>query len=123
MRAAACAAWSAPGRAVPRAAVSPRRMASLTVSAPAGPLSSGSMAGWPDAVAVIARNAMWMEARMGSANGTGRDNDRATTSHDGKGILTLAGVPIGRAEDAPPRLAAELAVADVIAAEDTRRVR
>jgi 16S rRNA (cytidine1402-2'-O)-methyltransferase len=60
---------------------------------------------------------------MGSANGSGRDNDRATTSHDGIGVLTLAGVPIGRVEDAPPRLAAELAVADVVAAEDTRRVR
>jgi 16S rRNA (cytidine1402-2'-O)-methyltransferase len=38
-------------------------------------------------------------------------------------VLTLAAVPIGRAEDAAPRLAAELAAADVIAAEDTRRVR
>ncbi|MGA9833972.1 MAG: 16S rRNA (cytidine(1402)-2'-O)-methyltransferase, partial [Trebonia sp.] len=36
-------------------------------------------------------------------------------------MLTLAGVPIGRPEDAPARLAAELAGADVIAAEDTRR--
>ena len=60
---------------------------------------------------------------MGSANGSGRDYDRATTSRDGPGVLTLAGVPIGRAEDAPPRLATELATADVIAAEDTRRVR
>jgi 16S rRNA (cytidine1402-2'-O)-methyltransferase len=32
-------------------------------------------------------------------------------------------VPIGRAEDASPRLAAELARATIIAAEDTRRVR
>jgi 16S rRNA (cytidine1402-2'-O)-methyltransferase len=39
------------------------------------------------------------------------------------GVLTLAGVPIGRPEDAPARLAEELASADVIAAEDTRRVR
>src|SRR5579859_6574165 len=39
------------------------------------------------------------------------------------GLLTLAAVPIGRAEDASPRLAAELARAAVIAAEDTRRVR
>jgi 16S rRNA (cytidine1402-2'-O)-methyltransferase len=38
-------------------------------------------------------------------------------------VLTLAAVPIGRAEDASPRLAAELAGAKVIAAEDTRRVR
>jgi 16S rRNA (cytidine1402-2'-O)-methyltransferase len=39
------------------------------------------------------------------------------------GVLTLAAVPIGRADDASPRLAAELAHATVIAAEDTRRVR
>ncbi|MEV7143647.1 16S rRNA (cytidine(1402)-2'-O)-methyltransferase [Streptomyces tauricus] len=39
------------------------------------------------------------------------------------GILVLAGTPIGDIADAPPRLAAELAGADVIAAEDTRRLR
>src|SRR6202167_1595972 len=39
------------------------------------------------------------------------------------GVLTLAAVPIGRAEDASPRLAAELARPTIIAAEDTRRVR
>ncbi|MCW2857824.1 MAG: rsmI [Marmoricola sp.] len=39
------------------------------------------------------------------------------------GVLVLAGTPIGRVEDAPPRLARELAEADVIAAEDTRRLR
>ena len=39
------------------------------------------------------------------------------------GVLTLAGVPIGHPEDAPARLAEELGSADVIAAEDTRRVR
>jgi 16S rRNA (cytidine1402-2'-O)-methyltransferase len=38
-------------------------------------------------------------------------------------VLTLAAVPIGRAQDASPRLAAELARATLIAAEDTRRVR
>lgn len=41
----------------------------------------------------------------------------------GTGLLTLAAVPIGRTEDAAPRLAEELAKAHVIAAEDTRRVR
>lgn len=35
----------------------------------------------------------------------------------------LAGTPIGRVEDAPPRLARELAEADVVAAEDTRRLK
>lgn len=39
------------------------------------------------------------------------------------GVLVLAGTPIGQAGDAPPRLAAELAGADVVAAEDTRRLR
>jgi 16S rRNA (cytidine1402-2'-O)-methyltransferase len=35
----------------------------------------------------------------------------------------LAGTPIGDVADAPPRLAQELAGADVVAAEDTRRLR
>lgn len=39
------------------------------------------------------------------------------------GVLVLAGTPIGRVADAPPRLAEELAAADVIAAEDTRRLK
>ncbi|KRB77934.1 uroporphyrin-III methyltransferase [Nocardioides sp. Root190] len=39
------------------------------------------------------------------------------------GVLVLAGTPIGQVGDAPPRLAAELAGADVVAAEDTRRLR
>ncbi|GAB2768607.1 16S rRNA (cytidine(1402)-2'-O)-methyltransferase [Streptomyces daliensis] len=39
------------------------------------------------------------------------------------GTLVLAGTPIGDAEDAPPRLARELAEADIVAAEDTRRLR
>ena len=39
------------------------------------------------------------------------------------GVLVLAGTPIGQAGDAPPRLAAELAGADVVAAEDTRRLK
>jgi 16S rRNA (cytidine1402-2'-O)-methyltransferase len=47
----------------------------------------------------------------------------AERDEDQTGVLTLAAVPIGRAEDASPRLAAELARATVIAAEDTRRVR
>jgi 16S rRNA (cytidine1402-2'-O)-methyltransferase len=47
---------------------------------------------------------------------TGRDDEHG-------GLLTVAAVPIGRAEDASSRLATELARAAVIAAEDTRRVR
>ncbi|MBO9523717.1 MAG: 16S rRNA (cytidine(1402)-2'-O)-methyltransferase [Nocardioidaceae bacterium] len=42
---------------------------------------------------------------------------------DSPGVLVLAGTPIGRVADAPPRLAEELAGADVIAAEDTRRLK
>jgi 16S rRNA (cytidine1402-2'-O)-methyltransferase len=38
-------------------------------------------------------------------------------------VLVLAATPIGRLGDAPPRLADELATADVVAAEDTRRLR
>src|SRR4051794_41334471 len=37
--------------------------------------------------------------------------------------LVLAATPIGRIDDASPRLRAELAGADIVAAEDTRRVR
>jgi 16S rRNA (cytidine1402-2'-O)-methyltransferase len=39
------------------------------------------------------------------------------------GVLVLAATPIGRVSDAPPRLADELGTADVVAAEDTRRLR
>jgi 16S rRNA (cytidine1402-2'-O)-methyltransferase len=39
------------------------------------------------------------------------------------GTLTVAAVPIGRPDDASPRLAEALATTAVIAAEDTRRVR
>ena len=39
------------------------------------------------------------------------------------GVLVLAATPIGRSDDASPRLGAELSGADVVAAEDTRRLR
>jgi 16S rRNA (cytidine1402-2'-O)-methyltransferase len=39
------------------------------------------------------------------------------------GLLVLAGTPIGDPADASPRLVGELAGADVVAAEDTRRLR
>ena len=39
------------------------------------------------------------------------------------GVLVLAATPIGRVGDASPRLAEELSTADVVAAEDTRRLR
>jgi 16S rRNA (cytidine1402-2'-O)-methyltransferase len=46
-----------------------------------------------------------------------------SSAQDSPGVLVLAGTPIGDPADAPARLAAELAAADVIAAEDTRRLR
>ncbi len=48
---------------------------------------------------------------------------RSARNVDEPGVLVLAGTPIGRPEDAPPRLATELEGADVIAAEDTRRLK
>jgi len=45
-----------------------------------------------------------------------------TSSAEHGGVLVLAATPIGRAADAPPRLAEALAGADLIAAEDTRRL-
>ena len=47
----------------------------------------------------------------------------ALTEGAGEGVLVLAATPIGDPRDAAPRLADELATADVIAAEDTRRLR
>lgn len=42
---------------------------------------------------------------------------------DSAGVVVLAATPIGDVADASPRLVAELTNADVIAAEDTRRLR
>lgn len=39
------------------------------------------------------------------------------------GVLVLAATPIGDSRDAAPRLAQEIGAADVVAAEDTRRLR
>ncbi len=39
------------------------------------------------------------------------------------GLLVLAGTPLGDPRDAPARLAVELRSADIVAAEDTRRLR
>src|ERR1700757_2679916 len=64
---------------------------------------------------------------MGTTDGQRRERDTdmpgSTTDPEDGGVLPRAAVPIGRAEDASSRLAAELARATVIAAEDTRRVR
>jgi len=45
------------------------------------------------------------------------------TQEGSAGVVVLAATPIGDAADASPRLVAELTHADVIAAEDTRRLR
>ena len=60
---------------------------------------------------------------MGSRSQAEHDHEQVRAGEPGAGVLTLAAVPIGRVEDAPARLASELEVADVIAAEDTRRTR
>lgn len=50
--------------------------------------------------------------------------DRKLAASDAaRGLLVLAGTPIGDPADAAPRLARELREADVVAAEDTRRMR
>jgi 16S rRNA (cytidine1402-2'-O)-methyltransferase len=45
------------------------------------------------------------------------------TEPDSPGVLVLAGAPIGDVSDASPRLREALVAADVVAAEDTRRLR
>ena len=47
----------------------------------------------------------------------------AVTHEGSAGVVVLAATPIGDITDASPRLIAELSNADVIAAEDTRRLR
>jgi 16S rRNA (cytidine1402-2'-O)-methyltransferase len=47
----------------------------------------------------------------------------AGATDGGAGTLVLCSTPIGNVDDAPPRLAHVLAAADVVAAEDTRRLR
>jgi 16S rRNA (cytidine1402-2'-O)-methyltransferase len=49
--------------------------------------------------------------------------DDPGTAAPGPGTLVLCGAPIGDPEDASPRLGEALAAADIIAAEDTRRLR
>ncbi len=46
-----------------------------------------------------------------------------TAASNRTGTLVLAAAPIGDVRDASPRLAAELVAADLVAAEDTRRLR
>lgn len=55
--------------------------------------------------------------------GSADSPDSPSTGNPSFGTLVLAGTPIGDVADAPPRLATELESADVVAAEDTRRLR
>jgi 16S rRNA (cytidine1402-2'-O)-methyltransferase len=48
---------------------------------------------------------------------------QAAPERSRSGTLTLAAVPIGRPQDASPRLIAALGAAPIVAAEDTRRLR
>jgi 16S rRNA (cytidine1402-2'-O)-methyltransferase len=50
-------------------------------------------------------------------------SDGTSTAASHLGVLVLAATPIGDPRDAAPRLAQEIATADVVAAEDTRRLR
>ncbi len=59
-----------------------------------------------------------MRGGAGNPGGLVGETDTAAS-----GTLILAAAPIGRPDDASGRLAAELAAAPVIAAEDTRRLR
>lgn len=59
---------------------------------------------------------------MGAPVGSVGDNAHVDQA-SGAGVLVLAATPIGDRRDAPARLGLELAGADVVAAEDTRRLR
>jgi 16S rRNA (cytidine1402-2'-O)-methyltransferase len=52
-----------------------------------------------------------------------RAGDSSATGQRGLGTLILAGTPLGNPADASPRLAQLLASADLVAAEDSRRLR
>ena len=54
---------------------------------------------------------------------TPRVSDAPADGEPGRGTLVLAGTPLGNPADASPRLARLLASADLVAAEDTRRLR
>ena len=55
--------------------------------------------------------------------GTGTGGTGTPEASETPGTLILGGAPIGRPDDASPRLRAALAAAAIVAAEDTRRLR
>lgn len=65
-----------------------------------------------------------MTSSRASSQGSGRTTGGVAARADTlTGTLTVAGAPIGTPQDASPRLRAALESADLVAAEDTRRLR
>src|SRR5699024_12602925 len=58
----------------------------------------------------------------GVGSGPADDSERAPDDDPADGRLILVGTPIGNLGDASPRMRQTIEAADVIAAEDTRRV-
>lgn len=65
-------------------------------------------------------NALAADRRVGPRRLAWVSTSSSDQPEDGR--IVLAGTPIGNLEDAPPRLRRALAEADVVAAEDTRRL-
>ena len=72
---------------------------------------------WPGSQAIVRHDGP-VKAASGPARGPATASDEPTL-----GTLVLAGTPLGNPADASARLADLLAVADLVAAEDTRRLR
>ncbi len=66
-----------------------------------------------------------MQGTSGSvtSGSDGRDSGARSSAEAGAGALVLAATPLGDSRDASPRLVEALGRADVVAAEDTRRLR
>src|ERR1700722_16388658 len=85
------------------------------------PASSAAGAADPASVPIIGH--MLLPPRGAGPPSEREDTAMAERDEEETGVLTLAAVPVGRAEEAAARLAAARAGATVIAAEDARRVR
>ena len=105
----------APNQDVPSPAASELEApAAGSLGAPASSASAGE--GEQPAHASEAEQALPANSAPGPAQG----RDRAAYA-PARGTITLAATPNGTRGDASPRLMAALALADVVAAEDTRR--
>src|SRR5665811_349912 len=65
----------------------------------------------------------WASMRRRTKTGRARTERIEGVTNSVSGVLVLAATPIGDPRDASPRLALEIANADVVAAEDTRRFK